>query len=165
MKKSILARIAALVLTVGVGTSSWAGEEVPIHGTLEGRFTMAMDPGPPPIGTIHLVGRGHAAHVGLFTLEFPHHVNFGVIPPTGVGTYTFTAANGDTLFGDTVGFSTPVEPGVLMVVEDVLITGGTGRFDGARGELVIMRLIFQNTGTTFGCLEGAISSPGSARNP
>jgi hypothetical protein len=163
MKTTIYLRIAALLLTAGLATVTRAGENVPIRGTLEGSFSITMNPGLPPIGNITGSGTGHAAHLGAFTYEFPHTVDFGVVPPIGDGTYTFTAANGSTLIGEFEGISTPIEPGVLLVEETVVITGGTGRFEGATGELHIVRLVFRNEGTTEGYFEGTISSPGAAK--
>ncbi len=165
MKTIIGLRMAVIFLTAGLVGPAAAGGKVPFKGSLEGSFTTTIDPGPPPVATIVLSGTGNATHLGRFTYEFPHTVNFGIVPPTGAGTYTFTAANGDTVIAEGIGHSTPVEPGVVFVVEEAVITGGTGRFAGASGQLTIVRLVFQTNGTTFGSFEGTISSPAAARNP
>jgi hypothetical protein len=50
---------------------------------------------------------------------------------------TFTAANGDRLFGNYTGTTDPAMPGdpgdVVSIVGHGWFTGGTGRFEGATG--------------------------------
>lgn len=151
----------ALVTLVGSAKSAEAGKFVPFKGNLDGSYDVTINPGPPPVGTFEGSGTGSATQLGRFTYEFPHMVNFGSIPPVGMGTYTFTAANGDTVEADFIGFSIPVEPGVVFVVEEATITGGTGRFAGASGEFTVERLVDQIGRTTIGSFDGTISSVGS----
>lgn len=169
MKLNIYTRIAALVAlcaTTGLVGQASAGEAVPFRGNFEGNFVSAYDPGPPPGATVAVEGTGRATHLGRFTFEMPHSVNLGTIPPTSVGTCTFVAASGDKLIGHFVGQSSPVEPGVVLVVQQFVITEGTGRFEGASGEFVLWRLVVHstpNTGIALGHFEGTISSPGAAK--
>jgi hypothetical protein len=105
---------------------------------------------------------GNATHIGQFTLDIPHVVNHA--NGTAIGSYEFTAANGDTVFGDFTGQATPTStPGVLYIVETVTITGGTGRFAGASGSFICERLFDRIAGTTIGSFEGTISSPGEGQ--
>jgi hypothetical protein len=154
----------ALLIARGVAGSASAGKYVPFKGSLEGSYDVTINPGPPPIGTFDDVGIGNATHLGKFTYEFPHTVNFGSIPPMGDGLYFFTAANGDTLEAEFTGYSTPVEPGVVFVVEEATIIGGTGRFAGASGEFTVMRFVDQINRTTEGTFDGSISSVGSNKH-
>jgi hypothetical protein len=154
----------ATLLIAAQFTPAAAGEQVPFKGTLEGSYAVVVNPGPPPVGTFEGSGSGKATHLGRFTYEFPHEVNFGSVPPAGIGTYTFTAANGDTLVAIFVGFSTPVEPGVVLVEEEALIVDGTGRFAGATGSFTVTRLVDQVNRTTVGSFTGTISSPGAAKH-
>jgi len=102
---------------------------------------------------------GQATHLGRFTVAFPHTVNF--VTRAGVGTFTFTAANGDTLTAD---FTGQAQPGpVVSIVEHATITGGTGRFAGATGSFTVQRLFDPANGTTTGSLEGSISSVGAGK--
>src|SRR5207249_8606528 len=95
-------------------------------------------------------------HLGQFTLAIPHIVN--AAHGTAIGSYEFTAANGDTLFADFTGEATPTAtPGVLYIEETATITGGTGRFAGATGSFTVERLFDTVTGTTIGSFEGTIS--------
>jgi hypothetical protein len=75
----------------------------------------------------------------------------------GIGSVEFIAANGDRLFADLLGQSTPTAtPNLISIVETVTITGGTGRFAGATGSLISMRLKDQVTGNTSGLLDGTL---------
>ncbi len=138
-----------------------AGHQVPFRGTLDGVVTRGI-PGPSGAPVL-VVGTGHAAHLGRFTFSFPHLVN--TTTRTATGTYTFTAANGDTLTADVTGQATPVGTnGVLLhIVEHATITGGTGRFADATGSFTIERDYDTVAGTTTGSFYGTISRPG-ARN-
>src|SRR5262249_4864796 len=83
----------------------------------------------------------------------------------GLATWTFTAANGDTLTATATGHADPpATPPILHVVETAEITGGTGRFAGATGSFTMERHYDIAAGTTFGTFEGTIAPP-SARAP
>ena len=131
-------------------------QEVPFKGRLEG--TATITPGSPFL-SVSIEGTGNATHLGRFTVEIPHLVN--PMNRTSIGTYEFTAANGDTLTAGFTGQATLTAPGVLSVVETATITGGTGRFAGASGSFTVERLFNQVTGLTTGSFEGSISSPGA----
>jgi hypothetical protein len=103
---------------------------------------------------------GTATLLGRFTLEIPHTVNFATA--TGDGTYTFTAANGDTLTAD---FTGEAQVGAtISILEHATITGGTGRFAGAAGIFTAHRLYDPVNGTTTGSFEGTISAPGAGKS-
>jgi hypothetical protein len=77
-----------------------------------------------------------------------------------VGTYEFTAANGDTLTADYTENITPTDvPGVFSDVITATITGGTGRFAGATGSFVSDRVADHVTGIVSDSFEGTISTP------
>ena len=79
---------------------------------------------------------------------------------TAIGTFAFTAANGDTVTGTFTGASAPTAlPDVFSIEETASITGGTGRFADATGSFVVNRLVNLPTGLTTGSFEGTISSP------
>jgi hypothetical protein len=152
---SFAASVALAVLAVlGLAGPAAAGEQVPFKGSLEGDVT--IDPLTPPFVEVDVEADGNATHLGQFTLDIPHLVNRA--NGTAVGTYEFTAANGDAVFADFTGHSIPTTtPGVLSIVETATITGGTGRFAGASGGFTCERLFDTITGTTFGTFEGTIS--------
>jgi hypothetical protein len=149
----------AVLVAVWLAHVAAAGEQVPFKGTLEGSFTVI--PVPPPLINRQLDANGHATHLGDFTYDFPHSVDRSVMPATGSGFATFTAANGDQVFAFVTGEATLVAPGVLHLVETGAILGGTGRFANASGGFVIERSIDTVELTTVGSFEGTISSPGA----
>ena len=138
-------------------TAAQSSQSVPFKGSFEGSQTLT--PGVPPFGTINGSATGTGTHLGEFTVTFPHTVNFAT--RTGVGTYTFTAANGDTL---TASFTGAAQGGpIVSITEHATVTGGTGRFEGASGTFTVQRQFDPSTGATGGSFEGEISSVGSAK--
>ena len=139
------------------GAPAAAAQSLPFKGRLEGSQTLT--PLQPPFGAVSGSADGTATHLGRFTVVFPHTVNFAT--RTGVGTYTFTAADGDTL---TAAFTGQAQGGpVVSIEEHATITGGTGRFAGATGTFVVLRDFDQTTGRTEGSFEGTISSVGAGQ--
>jgi hypothetical protein len=118
--------------------------------------TQSVTPGQPPFATVNGQATGTATLLGQFTVTFPHTVNFATA--TGQGTYTFTAANGDTL---TANFTGAAQQGpIVHIVENAVITGGTGRMAGASGSFTARREFNPATGVVIGSFEGTISTPG-----
>lgn len=146
--------------SVRPGTDSLSAvQSVPFKGNFEG--TQTSTPLQPPLAFVDGSATGNATHLGRFTVEFPHTVNF--VTRTGKGTFTFTAANGDTLTAD---FTGQAQPGpIVSIVEHATITGGTGRFAGATGSFTVQRVFDPASGTTSGSFTGTISSPPGAGNP
>lgn len=130
-----------------------ASHEVPFKGSVEGLSTLTF---PSPLSlSVTAEGTGNATQLGRYTFEYHEVVNLST--NTGTGTYEFTAANGDTLTGDFTGVGFPTaDPNVLSLVEDVTITGGTGRFAGATGSFQITRSFDFATNLTTGSFEGTI---------
>jgi len=151
------ASLVALALAFCIAGPVAAGDQLPFKGTLEASATVT--PLDPPLVSVLLQGSGVASQLGRFTFEFQHIVNQAT--RVGTGTYVFTAANGDTVTADITGQAALVAPGVLTVAETGVITGGTGRFAGATGNLTIERTFFVATGTTTGAFTGTISAPGA----
>ena len=147
----------AVVVVLGLTGPVAAGKQVPFKGSFEGDVTVT--PLTPPYLQVDVDATGNATHLGRFTLDIPHIVN--AANGTAIGTYEFTAANGDMVFADFTGTATPTAtPGVLYIEETATITGGTGRFAGATGSFTVERLFDRIAGTTAGSFEGTISSPG-----
>jgi hypothetical protein len=146
----------AVVAILGLTGPVAAGEQVPFKGSFEGDVTVRPAP---PLLSVLVDATGNATHLGQFTLDIPHFVN--PANGTAIGTYEFTAANGDTLIAEFHGVATPTAmPGVLYIEETATIIGGTGRFAGATGSFLSERLYDRVAGTTIGSFEGTISSPG-----
>jgi len=125
-----------------------------LKGEFEGTY---VGSGEPPLVTVHVEGVGTASHLGRFVFDSTHVVNF--IDFKGRGTASLIAANGDRLTGDLAGEAQLRENGVFFIIEKVTITGGTGRFTGASGEVITERLSFPGgpaNGTTTGSLRGHV---------
>ena len=150
-----LAVLAVLGLTAPVA----AGEQVPFKGRLEGTYTRT---GIFPFFHLEPTVNGQATQLGQFTCYLPHDVNLLAMPPGGTGTFEFIAANGDTVYGTFDTHATPTAmPGVIYAVEQMTISGGTGRFANASGNFITERLVDTVNLTTVGSFEGSISSPGN----
>lgn len=140
-----------------VGSNS-AAQELPFKGTLEGSFTFVPDPPPSTFASVDFAPlTGNATHFGRFTVTGPHRVNLAATPAAAVGTFEFTAANGDTLTASFTGLGTPTAtPGIASIVETATITGGTGRFAGATGSFIVERIVDLINLQTTGSFEGTI---------
>jgi hypothetical protein len=128
-------------------TQARGGSELPFQGTLQASETAD--------GALrHLVGTGEATHLGRFTLTAELTVTSP--PPGASGTATWTAANGDEIFTTVIGQGVVTFP-VLAVVETHSITGGTGRFDGTSGSIIVERSINLQTLISSASITGTIS--------
>ncbi len=123
---------------------------VPFKGNIEG--TQSVTPLAFPFLAVNGSGSGSATLLGQFTVHFPHTVN--LTTRIGVGTYTFTAASGDTLTADFTGQANGT--GLVSIEEQATVTGGTGRFDGATGTFTVLREFDQSAGVTSGTFEGSL---------
>jgi hypothetical protein len=161
-RRMLVASIAlAVVLAAGLAGSALAGEPLPFRGSLEGVHVSRTPLDPPFVFDVFEL-TGQATQLGQFELVIEAVVDFGTRPVTGVGTYTFLAANGDKLVADHTGFSALVEPGVVLITEHAIIDPdrSTGRFAGATGEFIVERLADAATGVngvTAGSFNGTIS--------
>jgi len=128
-KQSILHYVAASLVAaamISVTTAASAKDQVPFKGIVSGSVISVT-----PIDQCHqlaeAVNGGTASHMGRFTgtAEFV----LDVCNLTYVGSYVFTAANGDSISGPFSGTLTPTAvPGVFDNTEIAFITSGTGRF-------------------------------------
>jgi hypothetical protein len=104
-------------------------------------------------------GSGNASQLGKFTVSYTVDVNLLTNEGTG-GVAEFVAANGDKLFAEGTGQATATTTaGIFNVVENYTITGGTGRFVGASGNLTLDRVVDITTGVTSGTMVGTITVP------
>jgi len=101
-------------------------------------------------------GSGEATQLGRYTVSYEVQVDL----PTGTGTGLsahFVAANGDSLFAEGSGQATPTDdPTVFSIVETYTITGGSGRFENAGGNITVNRVVNLVTGETSGDVDGSI---------
>lgn len=148
----------AMILAI---TAVSASDQVPFRGFVSGSVTSIT-----PLDECHqlaeAVNGGNATQLGRFTGTAEFVLN--VCDLTYVGSYVFTAPNGDSISGPFSGSLTPTDvPGVFDNTELALITSGTGRFANATGTFDLGGQIDLNTGTFFLPWEGTISTVGSGR--
>jgi hypothetical protein len=150
MKKTIIyLQMTTLFLAAALPAMA---AETPFRGSFEAVETAAVQF---PIVTIAGSGAGIATQLGKFTMTYEAEVN--LLTRVGMGSVEFIAANGDRLFADLLGQSTPTAtPNLISIVEILTITGGTGRFADATGSLISKRLKDQVTGNTSGSFDGTI---------
>jgi hypothetical protein len=92
---------------------------------------------PAPMLRQRITGVGETSHLGEGKFVAIATLNLTTPPPFQLtGTCTFYAANGDTFFTEFNGRSTPVGTGILSIVINHTIMGGTGRFENASGSFV-----------------------------
>lgn len=103
---------------------------------------------------VHLAGTASAHPYGQFTLVADFTV--ALATELSVGRLTLTARNGDVIAATFTGRSSPVAPGVIGIIEHATITGGTGRFAGATGSLIVDRVLVRASGVTSGTFTGTI---------
>jgi hypothetical protein len=128
-------------------TQARRGSELPFQGTLQATETADG-------AQRHLVGTGEATHLGRFTLTSEFTVTSP--PSTASGIATWTAANGDEIFTTLVGQGVVTFP-ILSVVETHTITGGTGRFAGTAGSIIVERSLNLQTRISSASITGTIS--------
>jgi len=152
MKPIKYLQIAVLFLTAALAGPLAAANETPFRGTVQAVETHVVVF---PTLSVNGTGIGNATHLGSFTMTYEAEVN--LLTHVAMGSIEFIAANGDRVFADFVGQSTPTAiPNVVSIVETATITGGTGRFAGATGTFVVMRTLDQITGSASGFFDGSI---------
>jgi hypothetical protein len=151
-----ISSLAAIFVIALSASPAVASEQVPFNGSFAAVEIDEIQ------GTTLLVngsGTGNASLVGRYTVTFEAVVNLQTL--MGVGTMTFVAANGDSIFTRFNGQATPTpDPNTFLVLELETITGGTGRFAGATGSFTLEREVDLTTGLSSGSFSGTISSPG-----
>ena len=148
--------LLALLALAGPAAAERQGKQVPFRGSFEGHATPT--PLAPPFVAVNIEGEGHANQLGHFDVSVA--ILADASNGTAVGTFEFTAANGDRLTADfTESFAPTDVPGVFSDVITATLTGGTGRFAGATGSFVSHRVADHVTGIITDTFEGTISTP------
>ena len=142
----------ALLLTTALAIPAAAQKEIPFHGSIEAVEAYEVNF---PIMLVDSSGSGNATHFGRFAVTYRFTVD--LLTGDGVGSHEFIAANGDSLYTESTAISGPTDiPDTFLVVESHMITGGTGRFEGASGSFTLERLVSVITGVTSGSFNGTI---------
>lgn len=110
-------------------TEAQGGSQLPFKGAYEGLETVGTVP-----SNHHLDATGSATHLGRFTVTADWTISTG----GGIGTSTWTAANGDEL-STSFTRSGVVVPPTITFTETHTITSGTGRFATASGTFTVVQ--------------------------
>jgi hypothetical protein len=105
------------------------GSELPFKGTYDGLETVGTVP-----SHHHLDATGNATHLGRFTVTAAWTIG----PTGGVGTSTWTAANGDELYTSFTRSGVPAPP-TITFTEIHTITSRPGRFANASGTFTVVQ--------------------------
>jgi hypothetical protein len=143
------------------------------HGAEQVPFKAAIHTEPEVLGTgpcendadvcvrLAIPGTGTVSHMGKVSVAGPSFVN--VVTGAQTGAFTLTAANGDQLYlrysGPSKGAGTLEDPASFEGTW--VVTGGTGRFDGASGGGTYTGTAAGDRGILY--LSGTISSMGASK--
>jgi hypothetical protein len=153
MQKRTLSLIVALTVLVLSVPARALDEQRPVTGTLDGYDEYGL-PGSCGGGlgfTLTSTAFGQVAHLGRAVMVSPVCLasDYSVI---GEWRFTITGANGDTVSGVVTDWAYTSYGFDLFAT----VTGGTGRFDGATGDLTFPTLS-SGTGVWSSTIEGWIS--------
>ena len=158
MRKAILA-LTSLLAGVLVASFAAANVDAGVNVPLQGKdtFNAAVVGGSGSVIDTVDSGSGTVTHLGNFTMTASESVDFASMTVRN-GTFTLTAANGDTVIGT---YSGTILPGLTGYLVSGPITGGTGRFAGATGRIVFQGTFDASTGSGSDEISGTITSVGS----
>jgi hypothetical protein len=124
----------AATLSAASASATTGGNDRPIAGN--GTGTISVDPA---TGAFTGVIPGFSSHLGKVDVQ-----TAGVVAPTPDGTFagsgsaTIVAANGDELTGSITLTQEALPGGRFITTIELTITGGTGRFADATGDLTVI---------------------------
>jgi hypothetical protein len=156
--KSVLyVQMAALLSTAALGGPAACKKELAFRGSFGGSESFAVEP---PLLLINGSGTGKATHLGHCMATWDREAFLADGSQT--ASYHFIAANGDSLFVESIGQADLTLAPDIHVVENGTITGGTGRFAGATGSFTLERVVVltgPDSDTVSGSFDGAIVMP------
>lgn len=154
--------LLSAAIFVASGSNAQAGEtkQTPLTGSFRGQENDVPQGFPPQTLAVHGTVMGIAPHLGRFTMIY--YLTVTLANGTSTGTGQLIAADGSTITGTVTGSSAPGEPGIAIITEVYMITGGTGRFTGASGTFTVQRLVDLMSGSTSGTIQGVVIAPNGA---
>jgi hypothetical protein len=154
--------IALMAVMVVVPLQASAASPVPFRATVAETFTAALCD-PFPSLCITTGGRGHATHLGRIREAATVVSDLASNPAPGCHTETrmttLIAANGDKIMLNATGRNCATGPTTVTAVDAYVVTGGTGRFIGAKGSGTITATIDLASGTALVSFRGLLFSP------
>jgi hypothetical protein len=158
-RSNICLPMAAMILTAALAVAA-AQNQVPFKGAMQGNDVDSAGPAPDTI-VVTTTGTGVGTQLGQFS--FTQVGTVDLTAGTDTGSAHWVAANGDSIDTTLAGSGGPASaPDLISITEVHTITGGTGRFVGARGSFIVERLASGVTFMTSGSFHGTITSPGAA---
>ncbi|HSJ89836.1 MAG TPA: hypothetical protein VK909_21675 [Anaerolineales bacterium] len=106
-----------------------------------------------PIVSLNASGSGIATELGQFTLVYKGEINLADLST--VETAQFAWPNGNRI--DVTGVGQAIEtarPGIYNLVQIYKVTGGSGRFIGAKGTITVNRIVNMASGLTYSTFDG-----------
>jgi len=151
MRRPITATLVALVVMVCLIMPARAGS---LSGTFDGDSTLT--PVSPGIYVQNFTGDGDDVIYGSFTPQSQSTIDFSHPPQILIsdGMLLMTFSKG-TLFGTGSGSGTGNGNGTATFTVDFVITGGTGSFAEALGEVTLTGMITQTSPTTESVSDGS----------
>ena len=150
--------MAAMLMVLSASAVLAQVKTLDVQGSLDGNGIGVVQP---PNLQATGSGAGNASKIGRFTYALHAAVDLATGASTGVFLLVFN--NGDVIYGSSTGLGGPTGPNVGHIVENLVIIGGTGRFQGATGSLTLDRTVDQSTLPAYeshsGTLTGTISTP------
>ena len=154
----LLGYTAALVAAAAVAVAgATAATQVPLTGHDTGAAAVVGGGG--SVIVTSDIATGEASQLGRYSMVAGEHVDLATGAITD-GFFVLTAANGDTLTGT---YSGQALPGLTGYLVSGPITGGRGRFAGARGTIVFHGLVDPIALTFSDVVTGEVSTVGSDR--
>jgi hypothetical protein len=152
MKRSIAVASLALMVFCGLALPTSAGS---LSGTFDGTTTLTPT-GSPGIFTSSFTGDGDDVTYGPFTPSATSTIDLSDLPNIApAGTMFLLTFSDGTLFGPASGHGNGNGQGMGTFTADLVITGGTGIFAGARGEATLMGTITRTSTTTVSVSDGS----------
>jgi hypothetical protein len=137
-----------------------ASDQVPLKASETGTFQLLGQCETSGL-VLDVSGTGDATQLGNYSAHYRECFD----PATGAvtaGSFTLTAANGDKVFGTYSGQVSPTgDPSVILFNDPGVVSGGTGRFEGASGTVTQSGAANLATGEYKATLSGSVSSPAS----
>jgi hypothetical protein len=160
LKSTVILLLAAMFLSAPLaGTASACEKDLRVKGSFSALESTVVDPGNPPAVpptlTITFEATGCDSHLGFFSLSIDEIVTLPAL--SSQGTFELDTGGKDSVSGTVTGQATLNADGSeASIVEQLTITGGTGRFKHACGTLTTHRLLNRATGVSSGSIEGSI---------
>ena len=111
-----------------------------------------------PIISVSATGSGIATELGQFALIYKGEIN--QIDLSTVESAQFVGLNGNSIDVTGVGQATETATsGIYNLIEIYKVTGGTGRFAGAKGTITVNRTVNMTNGQTTSTFDGYLLIP------